>query len=121
MAGRDTVKNFYINGFALERDSWTTQAFLDDMKVHHQTETPGKFAASIIGEYYELKAKLDKYGIVFVGNAPVATVATSSNGNGHDKNNGNSRRSRPAPEPEPEDQGDDDGGLGDVADYWGKL
>lgn len=123
MAGRDNEKNYYVNSIALERSSWTTQAFLDDMRDHHQSELPGKFAANIIGEYYILKRKLEQHGIVFTGNAPIATVATASNSNGH-SNGSNGRRSKATAMEETETEGQDDsddGGLGNVADFWSNM
>jgi hypothetical protein len=125
MAGRDNTKYFYVNAIALDKESWTTQAFLTDMKDHHQAETPGKFAASVIGEYYMLKAKLEQHGIVFAGNAPIATVATNNNNGNGNHSNGSSRRSKSAAvtehEPEQEGQGNDDDEMGDIANYWNNM
>jgi len=50
----------YITRVGLEKGSWALKLFEEDAKKHHLADLPGKFAAVLITEHYELIEALER-------------------------------------------------------------
>ncbi|SRR5713226_4480348 len=86
---RNSKKYFYVNNVGLEVGSETLELFLADMKRHHMSDTPGKFMASKITDYYDLLKKIEHGGVI-----PMVVSGSSSNNNHITQSNGHSEATR---------------------------